>query len=38
MNFGIAAITSNFYHLPEKLSYKPRNPLLPTPQQAVFGP
>src|SRR5215204_2479697 len=31
MNVGIAATTSTFYHLPDKLSHKPRDPLLPTP-------
>ena len=38
MNVGFAANTSTFYHLPHKLSHKPRNPLSRTPQQVVFGP
>src|SRR5919112_684282 len=30
MNVGVAANTSTFYHLPDKLSHKPRDSLLPT--------
>src|SRR5687768_13585313 len=37
-NVGIAVNTSTFYHLPDNLSHKPRDPLLPTPRQLVFGP